>query len=164
MATQTLIQLKYSTANSAPTTLSLAEPAYSYVSNTLFIGTSDGLGTLKVGGQKYTSAIDANTNLAIPNTLTYRDSAGSVKFNDVTANTLNSNTTIYAGLSYASPLGGATNPLIGGDANSNNYTQIYARNINAGTQVSADFIAYPDNGSDTSGWRSEEHTSELQSH
>jgi len=49
----TLIQLKSSTANAAPTTLNVAEPAYSYVSNTLFIGTAGGTGVLPIGGQFY---------------------------------------------------------------------------------------------------------------
>jgi hypothetical protein len=47
----TLIQLKYSEANSNPSLLNVAEPAYSYVSNTLFIGTANNDGYLVVGGQ-----------------------------------------------------------------------------------------------------------------
>lgn len=49
----TIIQLKSSTSNAAPTTLDVAEPAYSYVSNTLFIGTASGTGVLPIGGQFY---------------------------------------------------------------------------------------------------------------
>jgi hypothetical protein len=49
----TLIQLKSSTANAAPAVLNVAEPAYSYVSNTLFIGTAGGNGVLPVGGKFY---------------------------------------------------------------------------------------------------------------
>lgn len=152
MSTQTLIQLKYSTANSAPASLQVGEPAYSYVSNTLFIGTSDGSGVLKIGGQKYTQLLDANTSEAQASTIVIRDVNGSARFNDITANTLNSNTTIYAGLQYANPLGGATNPLIAGDANANNFSQIYVRNVNSGSKASADLIAYPDNGTDVNGW------------
>ena len=51
----TLIQIKSSTANSTPTTLNVAEPAYSYVSNTLFIGTEASDGYLAIGGQFYTN-------------------------------------------------------------------------------------------------------------
>ena len=47
----TLIQIKSSTSNAAPTTLNVAEPAYSYVSNTLFIGTTGSNGAIAVGGQ-----------------------------------------------------------------------------------------------------------------
>ena len=49
----TLIQLRSSTSNAAPVVLDVAEPAYSYVSNTLFIGTAGGNGVLPVGGQFY---------------------------------------------------------------------------------------------------------------
>jgi hypothetical protein len=49
----TVIQIKYSDANSAPTRLNVAEPAYSYVSNTFFIGTPDGTGAMIIGGQAY---------------------------------------------------------------------------------------------------------------
>ena len=43
----TLIQLKSSTSNASPSSLNVAEPAYSYVSNTLFIGTAGGDGVFR---------------------------------------------------------------------------------------------------------------------
>ena len=49
----TSIQIKSSTSNAAPTTLNVAEPAYSYVSNTLFIGTTGSNGAIAIGGQFY---------------------------------------------------------------------------------------------------------------
>jgi hypothetical protein len=49
----TTIQLKYSTATATPTSLNVAEPAYSYSSNTLFIGSPDGTGSLAIGGKFY---------------------------------------------------------------------------------------------------------------
>ena len=150
MATQTLIQLKYSSANSAPSTLSQSEPAYSFVSNKLFIGT--GSTVVAIGGQFYTGLIDANTSYATPGTIVVRDGEGSSQFNGLLANTISANSTIFAGLADASPLPGATNPLIGASGNDNNYIQNYIRNINAGDSASADFVAYPDNGSDVSGW------------
>jgi len=55
----TLIQLKYSEANSNPSLLNVAEPAYSYVSNTLFIGTANNDGYLVVGGQAYVDKINS---------------------------------------------------------------------------------------------------------
>ena len=63
----TLIQIKSSTSNAAPTTLNVAEPAYSYVSNTLFIGTTDSDGAIAIGGQFYLdqqSKIFVKTNAA----------------------------------------------------------------------------------------------------
>ena len=72
----TLIQIKSSTANAAPTTLNVAEPAYSYVSNTLFIGTENSDGAIIIGGQFYinqqaqiftkTNAAFAAANTAAP--------------------------------------------------------------------------------------------------
>lgn len=49
----TLIQLKYSTGTATPTSLSIGEPAYSYTSNTFFIGSPDGTGSLAIGGKFY---------------------------------------------------------------------------------------------------------------
>jgi hypothetical protein len=82
----TLIQLKHSVVTDKPSALNIAEPAYSYTSNTLFIGTPDGLGTINIGGVLYTSQIDDATDLATGGTLVRRDSSGNVEFNYVTAN------------------------------------------------------------------------------
>ena len=49
----TVIQLKYSTITTTPTSLNIAEPAYSYASNTLFIGTPDGTSAIAIGGKFY---------------------------------------------------------------------------------------------------------------
>ena len=46
----TVIQFKQSLINAAPISLNVGEPAYSYVSNTLFIGTPDNAGFVKIGG------------------------------------------------------------------------------------------------------------------
>jgi cytochrome c-type biogenesis protein CcmE len=84
----TTIQLKYSTVTNKPVSLNIAEPAYSYTSNTLFIGTPDSLGTINIGGLFYTSQIDNATNLATPNTIVKRDASGNASFNNITANTI----------------------------------------------------------------------------
>ena len=49
----TTIQLKYSTTTATPTSLNVAEPAYSYSSNTLFIGSPAGTGSIAIGGKFY---------------------------------------------------------------------------------------------------------------
>ena len=49
----TTIQLKYGLVTAAPTALNVAEPAYSYSSNTFFIGSPDGTGVVAVGGKFY---------------------------------------------------------------------------------------------------------------
>jgi hypothetical protein len=49
----TLIQLKRSLTTNVPDILEIAEPAYSYSSNTLFIGAPDSNGSIVIGGYKY---------------------------------------------------------------------------------------------------------------
>lgn len=56
----TLIQIKRSSSTAIPGTLNIAEPAYSFVSNTLFLGT--GTGVIPIGGKYYVDI--ANTGLA----------------------------------------------------------------------------------------------------
>jgi hypothetical protein len=80
----TVIQLKYSNVTSVPPTLNVAEPAYSNVSNKLFI--DDGTGVVAIGGKYYTDIIDAAANAATASTLVLRDADGSASFNVVTAN------------------------------------------------------------------------------
>lgn len=45
-----------------------------------------------------------------------------------------------------------TNPAYGAVLSANNYIQDYIWNQSNGVNASADFIAYPDNGTDASGW------------
>ena len=49
----TVIQLKFSTVTATPTSLNIGEPAYSYTSNTFFIGSPDGTGSIAIGGKFY---------------------------------------------------------------------------------------------------------------
>lgn len=49
----TLIQIKSSLVTATPSTLNIAEPAYSYASNTLFIGTPNSDGSIPIGGKFY---------------------------------------------------------------------------------------------------------------
>jgi hypothetical protein len=73
----TVIQLKNSTVTDRPPQLNIAEPAYSYTSNTLFIGTVDGLSTFNIGGLFYTSQIDEATDANTASKLVKRDADGS---------------------------------------------------------------------------------------
>jgi hypothetical protein len=79
----TLIQLKHSTVTNIPPSLNTAEPAYSYTSNTLFIGLEGAV--INIGGQFYTSQIDDATDEATGGTLVRRDATGNVSFNFVNA-------------------------------------------------------------------------------
>ena len=47
----TVIQLKFSTATAAPSSLNVAEPAYSYTSNILYIGSPASTGAIAIGGK-----------------------------------------------------------------------------------------------------------------
>jgi hypothetical protein len=69
-----------------PSSLLAGELAYSYASNTIFIGSPTGDGVVNVGGQYYTSQIDNATNAATGSTLVRRDASGNASFNFITAN------------------------------------------------------------------------------
>ncbi len=86
----TSILIKRSTTTGVPGTLAAGELAYSYQSNTIFIGTSGGNGVLNVGGQYYTSQIDTATDAATGNKLVRRDASGNASFNYITANVIGS--------------------------------------------------------------------------
>ena len=85
----TVIQLKYSNVTSVPPTLNVAEPAYSNVSNKLFI--DDGTGVVAIGGKYYTDIVDAATSADTGSTLVLRDATGNASFNRVTANSFSGN-------------------------------------------------------------------------
>jgi hypothetical protein len=59
-----------------PSSLLAGELAYSYASNTIFIGTPGGNGVVNVGGQYYTSQVDAATSSNTASTLVKRDANG----------------------------------------------------------------------------------------
>lgn len=71
------IIIKRSLSSATPGTAKQGELAYSYVSDTLFIGNSTGTGVVNVGGQYYTSTIDAATPSNTASTLVRRDAGGS---------------------------------------------------------------------------------------
>ena len=71
----TVIQLKYSDATSVPSSLNTAEPAYSNVSNKLYIGQSDG-SVVAIGGKYYTGLIDAATSANTASAIVKRGSDG----------------------------------------------------------------------------------------
>ena len=74
-ASNTNILIKRSSVTTAPSSLKAGELAYSYLSNTAFIGTADGTGVVKIGGQAYTSQIDNATSAATGLTLVQRDAS-----------------------------------------------------------------------------------------
>lgn len=82
----TSILIKRSTTTGKPGSLLAGELAYSYASNTIFIGSPTNNGVVNVGGQFYTSQIDNATSQATPSTIVKRDATGNVAFNFITAN------------------------------------------------------------------------------
>jgi len=82
----TLIQLKHSLVTDIPPSLNTAEPAYSFTSNTLFIGLDGAV--INIGGQYYTEQIDNATDANTGGTLVLRDADGSASFNVITAESL----------------------------------------------------------------------------
>jgi hypothetical protein len=120
----TTIQLKYSTTTATPTSLNVAEPAYSYSSNTLFIGSPAGTGSIAIGGKFYldqqatiytrgNSAFDAansagsyaNAAFAAANTAALSSGAyaqANAAFNTANAAFLQANTPSYTANSAAS--------------------------------------------------------------
>ena len=120
----TTIQLKYSTTTATPTSLNVAEPAYSYSSNTLFIGSPSGTGSIAIGGKFYldqqatiytrgNSAYDAansagsyaNAAFAAANTAALSTGAyaqANAAFNTANAAFLQANTPSYTANSAAS--------------------------------------------------------------
>ena len=87
----TSILIKRSSTVTNPGTLKAGEIAYSYVSNTLYFGTVAGNGTMNIGGQYYTSTVDAATNANTASTLVKRDVNGAFA-----GNLLGSSSNTYA--------------------------------------------------------------------
>jgi hypothetical protein len=144
----TLIQIKRSLTTSQPTSLSVAELGYSYQSNTVFIGTPDGTGTIAIGGKKYIDLINlsfdvANAaynaangagSLAVINLLFQTANAGFDKANS--ANVLAYNTGIGAN-AYATAVGTAGNAYAVSVGTSGNN---YAASVGASGNAYADVI------------------------
>ena len=81
----TSILIKRSTTTGTPASLAAGEFAYSYQSNTLFLGSPAGTGVVNVGGQYYTSQVDNATSAATGGTLVRRDANGNAAFGYITA-------------------------------------------------------------------------------
>jgi hypothetical protein len=86
----TNILIKRSASTSRPSSLAAGELGYSYLSNTLFLGTAAGNGVINVGGIYYTQSIDNATDAVVAGTLVKRDATGNASFNFITANIIGS--------------------------------------------------------------------------
>jgi hypothetical protein len=132
----TIIQIKYSTANGRPATLNVGELGYSFVSNTFFIGTTSNT-TLNIGGYTVTTAVENRTSANTPSTLVERDATGSFSATRVYASVFgNSNTTTqFQTPRYINISGdvGNTSNLYDGTANADIILKLDASGIAAGT-------------------------------
>jgi hypothetical protein len=75
----TLVQIKRSTSNVAPASLLEGELAYSYVSNTLFIGDTANA-AINIGGNFYTTMLDERSAANGAGTLVIREANGTAQF------------------------------------------------------------------------------------
>jgi hypothetical protein len=105
----TVIQLKWSEVTSTPSTLNVAEPAYSNTSGKLFIGRTNG-GPIAVGGSYYTALIDAATNANTASAIVKRDASGMFSATAVYAS-------LYGNANTASVWQTARTIGVSGDAN-----------------------------------------------
>jgi hypothetical protein len=95
----TTIKLKFSTVTATPTSLAVGEPAYSYSSNTLFIGSPTGTGSLAIGGKFYTDQQGLIYNHA--NSAFIQANAAFDSANTLAAVNLTQNTSITVALNTA---------------------------------------------------------------
>jgi hypothetical protein len=81
----TALRIKRSTTTGVPGSLQSGELAYSYQSNTMFIGSPAGTGVINIGGLYYTSTIDSASSANGSNTLVKRDINGNIAVGYLTA-------------------------------------------------------------------------------
>jgi hypothetical protein len=81
----TALRIKRSTTTGVPGSLQSGELAYSYQSNTMFIGSPAGTGVINIGGLYYTSTIDSASSANGSNTLVKRDVNGNIAVGYLTA-------------------------------------------------------------------------------
>jgi len=110
----TTIQIKRSLVTNTPATLNIGEPAYSYSSNTLFIGSPAGDGPIIIGGfDSYIRGISAYDRL---NTVFNSVNATSLRANNTvnanTGGTITGNLTIVGNLNIIGGSIGANVPIV----------------------------------------------------
>ena len=88
----TVIQIKYSTANGKPASLNVGELGYSFVSNTLFVGTFSNA-VINIGGVAMAHHIENRSTTALPDTLVLRDNSGGIVANNIYGNLIGGSNT-----------------------------------------------------------------------
>lgn len=123
----TRIQIKRSSITATPAggSLNAAEPAYSYSSNTLFIGGSDGVGVLPVGGKFYVDQQSVIFNVANAAYGQANSTSSAYSYSNTVAAAANAwaNTVGTAGNNYTNSVGLAGNNYTNAVGTAgNNYT------------------------------------------
>lgn len=139
----TIIQIKRSTANAVPQNgaLSAAEPAYSYQSDKLFLGTSDGAGVIAIGGKYYVD--QQNTIFNIVNSAFTAANTYAVSSNAWT-NTVFGYSNTYTQTVGAASNGWANTVVAGANAWTNTvfgYTNSYTQTVGAASNGWANLVA-----------------------
>ena len=131
----TVIQLKWSEVTSAPSTLNVAEPAYSNTSGKLYIGRTNG-GPIAVGGKYYTDIVDAATDANTVSTIVKRDASGIFSATAVRASLFgNANTAAAWQTARTIGVSGDANGTVSidGSANANIPLTLGSTGVSAGT-------------------------------
>ena len=117
----TSIQIKSSSSNATPQLLNIAEPAYSYVSNTLFIGTENSDGVIAIGGKFYLDQQQLIYNTANAAFSTANNASDSWVRNQANASFIQANTAVTNALS-------ASNYANAAFTAANNASDLWVRN------------------------------------
>ena len=107
----TVIQLKWSELTATPTTLNVAEPAYSNTSGKLFVGGTNQTPIL-IGGKYYVDRVDEATSANTANVIVKRDSSGNFSAGIITA-------ALYGNANTATRLQTARTIAVTGDVDAN---------------------------------------------
>ena len=117
----TVIQLKWSEVTASPTTLNVAEPAYSNTSGKLYVGGTNQTPIL-IGGKYYVDRVDEATSSNTANVIVKRDSEGAFSASYVRAN-------LYGNANSATILKTARTISVTGDVDANSVSFDGSQNI-----------------------------------
>ena len=129
----TVIQLKYSEITATPTSLNVAEPAYSNSSGKLYIGNSANTPIL-IGGKYYVDRVDEATSANTANVIVKRDSAGSFSATVVKAD-------LYGNANSATQLLTARTIGVTGDVDANSVSFDGTQNITLNLELTNTGVA-----------------------
>ena len=116
-----IVRILRSFTTAVPNTLPTGALAYSFVSNTIFVGDASNT-AIAIGGNSYTRIIDNATQESIPNTLVLRDNNGLIRVGQLTAFSVTSDTITTSGVITAGSVavGNLTADNITGKIDANN--------------------------------------------